>query len=107
MGSCQNYGPFLGTLEWDPKRDHNFDNHPYIKQTYHAGFLGLATIYPKSQLEVQFQGLVHYVYKDPKAQAQFSQPETPKATKAQPRAPTTSKSDTQQARQPSTQTLNP
>ena len=35
MGGCQNYGPFLGTLNIggrinrDPKRDHNFDNHPY------------------------------------------------------------------------------
>ena len=29
MGGCQNYGPFLGTLNRDPKRDHNFDNHPY------------------------------------------------------------------------------
>ena len=27
MGGCQNYGPFLATL--NPKRDHNFDNHPY------------------------------------------------------------------------------
>ena len=34
MGGCQNYGPFLGTLNIkrcrrDPKRDHNFDNRPY------------------------------------------------------------------------------
>ena len=37
MGGCQNYGPFLGTLNsrcriivrTDPKRDPNFDNHPY------------------------------------------------------------------------------
>ena len=35
MGVCQNYGPFLGTLNYvryynrDPKRDRNFDNHPY------------------------------------------------------------------------------
>ena len=35
-GGCQNYGPFLGTLNirgrinGDPKRDHKFDNHPYI-----------------------------------------------------------------------------
>ena len=36
---CQNYGPFLGTLNVrcrikynrDPKRDHNFDNHPDAK----------------------------------------------------------------------------
>ena len=34
MGGCQNYGPFLGTLNIrchsnrDPKGDHNFDNHP-------------------------------------------------------------------------------
>ena len=37
MGSCQNYGPFLGTLNnrchiiiGTPKGDNNFDNHPYI-----------------------------------------------------------------------------
>ena len=37
MGGCQNYGPFLGTLKYevpyynrDPKRDHNFDNHPNV-----------------------------------------------------------------------------
>ena len=37
MGGCQSYGPFLGTLNirgriiiGDPKRDHNFDNHPYL-----------------------------------------------------------------------------
>ena len=36
MGGCQNYGPFLGalhircrTIMGNPKRDHNFDNHPY------------------------------------------------------------------------------
>ena len=36
MGGCQNYGPFLGTLNIRcrsivgiQKRDHNFDNHPY------------------------------------------------------------------------------
>ena len=35
MGDCQNYGPFLGPYYntgpnlGDPKRDHNFDNHPY------------------------------------------------------------------------------
>ena len=35
MGGCQNYGPFLGTLPYynrDPKRDHSFDNHPYVKK---------------------------------------------------------------------------
>ena len=40
MGGCQNYGPFLGPYyntgpntgpnSGDPKRDHNFDNPPYI-----------------------------------------------------------------------------
>ena len=37
MGGCQNYGPFLGTLNIRgriiigyPKRALNFDNHPYI-----------------------------------------------------------------------------
>ena len=40
MGDCQNYGPFLGPYYntgpntgpnlGDPKRDHNFDNYPYV-----------------------------------------------------------------------------
>ena len=36
MGDCQNYGPFLGPYYYtgpnlgDPKRDHNFDNLPYV-----------------------------------------------------------------------------
>ena len=36
LGGCQNYGPFLGTLNirgriiiGTPKRDHNFDTHPF------------------------------------------------------------------------------
>ena len=36
MGGCQNYGPLLGplttrrrTILRTPKKDHNFDNHPY------------------------------------------------------------------------------
>ena len=34
MGGCQNYGPFLGTLNIrgrnrDPERDHNFDYQPH------------------------------------------------------------------------------
>ena len=40
MGGCQNYGPFLGLniirtqyLGY-PKRDHNFDNYPYIYICY-------------------------------------------------------------------------
>ena len=47
MGGCQNYGPFLGTLNtWCRiiigihKRDHNFDNHPY---TWGLGFRDLHT----------------------------------------------------------------
>ena len=39
MGGCQNYGPFLGTINnrcriiiGTQKRDHNFDNHPYGEQ---------------------------------------------------------------------------
>ena len=42
MGDCQNYGPFLGPYYntgpntgpnlGDPKRDHNFDNPPYIRE---------------------------------------------------------------------------
>ena len=41
MGGCQNYGPFLGPYYstgpntgpnlGDPKRDHNFDNPPYVR----------------------------------------------------------------------------
>ena len=40
LGGCQNYGPFLGTLNirgriilGNPKRDHNFDNHPFRVHT--------------------------------------------------------------------------
>ena len=39
MGNCQNYGPFLGPLNYapyynsDPKRDHNFDNPPDKKKS--------------------------------------------------------------------------
>ena len=43
MGNCQNYGPFLGPYYntgpntgpnlGDPKRDHNFDNFPYVGTT--------------------------------------------------------------------------
>ena len=36
MCGCQNYGPFFGYPKYsvpyynkDPKRDHDFDNHPY------------------------------------------------------------------------------
>ena len=39
MGGCQNYGPFLGTLNIRcriiigiQKRDDNFDNHPHVTQ---------------------------------------------------------------------------
>ena len=49
MGGCQNSGPFLGTLtircliimNRDPKRDHNFDNHPY-GSIVNEGFLYLS-----------------------------------------------------------------
>ena len=40
MGNCQNYGPFLGPLNWapyynrDPKRDHNFDSSPFSEYQY-------------------------------------------------------------------------
>ena len=49
MGDCQNYGPFLGPYYntgpntgpnlGDPKRDHNFDNPPYLLSNCHQ--LGL------------------------------------------------------------------
>ena len=36
MGGCQNYGPRLGSLNTiytkDPKKDHNFDNHPHVQK---------------------------------------------------------------------------
>ena len=54
MGDCQNYGPFLGPYYdtgpntgpnlGDPKRDHDFENPPYIGVT-----LGL---YTDSQAQV-------------------------------------------------------
>ena len=52
MGSYQNYGPFWGTLNnrcrviiGTPKRDHNFDNHPYAPQTMQS--LVIADLSPK------------------------------------------------------------
>ena len=57
MGDCQNYGPFLGPLNWapyynrDPKRDHNFDSPPYIYIHIHSMFCRKAlfrkTLIPK------------------------------------------------------------
>ena len=51
MGDCQNYGPFLGPIYntgpntgpnlGDPKRDHNFDNLPYVNDGYLAGLQSL------------------------------------------------------------------
>ena len=51
MGGCQNYGHFLGPCYnpgsntglnlGDPKRDHNFDNHPY-GATLHSDDPGLS-----------------------------------------------------------------
>ena len=40
LGGCQNYGPLLGPLNIlpyytkDPKRDHNFDNHPSVNPEF-------------------------------------------------------------------------
>ena len=49
MGGCQNYGPFLGPgacyLGY-PRRDHNFDNHPYDLSTWN---LGVAENYMSAQ----------------------------------------------------------
>ena len=46
LGGCQNYGPFLGTLNIRcriiigiQKRDHNFDNHPYDEYMLVLSFL--------------------------------------------------------------------
>ena len=50
MGGCQNYGPFLGPCFntgpntgpnlGDPKRDHNFDNHPSSNTSFFEALLG-------------------------------------------------------------------
>ena len=50
MGDCQNYGPFLGPYYstgpntgpnlGDPKRDHNFDNDPYVGFRFYSGRAG-------------------------------------------------------------------
>ena len=50
MGDCQNYGPFLGPCYstgpntgpnlGDPKRDHNFENPPYVFSTWGFERLG-------------------------------------------------------------------
>ena len=51
LGGCQNYGPFLGPYYNEltyylgyPKRDHNFDNHPFVSGTdqKHGHKCGLA-----------------------------------------------------------------
>ena len=49
MGGCQNYGPFLGTLNGDPKRDQNFEYQPYgeherILVSESTGWMGVALI---------------------------------------------------------------
>ena len=55
MGGCQYYGPFLGYPKYkgpyynrDPKRDHKFDNQPYIyiyvQGLYRGGFVGIFII---------------------------------------------------------------
>ena len=47
MGDCQNYGPFLCTLDircrimiGTPKRDHNFDNHPHAYEYHQPWYNG-------------------------------------------------------------------
>ena len=49
MDGCQNYGPFFGYPKYkvpfynrDPKRDHNFDNHPHLFA--HGIFLALQAL---------------------------------------------------------------
>ena len=56
MGGCQNYGPFLGTLNIrDPKRDHYFDNHPYSGSEVSLYYL-LPCAVPQSQKEPENTG---------------------------------------------------
>ena len=52
MGGCQNYGPFLGTLDIRgraiigiQKRDRNFDNHPYRNLREQVVFMTAALQY--------------------------------------------------------------
>ena len=64
MGDCQNYGPFLGPYYntgpntgpnlGDPKRDHNFDNPPYMDNGKENGnyYLGFFVIGPDLGLRV-------------------------------------------------------
>ena len=58
VGGCQNYGPFLGpyyntapNIFGYPKRDHSFDNHPCVEETY-ASHLPVLVVY----------GLLGHVY---------------------------------------------
>ena len=57
MGGCQNYAPFLGffflcriILNRDPKRDHNFDNHPCRHLIHIEGPVGLPYTYLLAQV---------------------------------------------------------
>ena len=62
MGDCQNYGPLLGPYYntgpntgpnlGDPKRDHNFDNPPYMyiqKQSRYFGNLPQVLVWGHSE----------------------------------------------------------
>ena len=59
MGGGQNYGPFLGYPKYevpyynkDPKKDHNFDNHPYDKDPTIQGTILGSPIFGNSQIGV-------------------------------------------------------
>ena len=66
MGGCQNYGPLLGPRSTilpyyvqDPKKNHNFENHPHIVVAFGVcfGFLVRisACLEPKEELHWKVQ----------------------------------------------------
>ena len=69
MGDCQNYDPFLGPDYntgpntgpnlGDPKRDHNFDNLPYVDVNFRWNF------HDSHPLSFQFQNLESLNYPQP------------------------------------------
>ena len=67
LGDCQNYGPFLGPYYntgpstgpklGDPKRDHNFDNPPFISRELPRRPLNFSPFKDFGRRQARVQGL--------------------------------------------------